>query len=430
MKKTLVALASAGMLIVGALPAFGQGGVNASISGVGNGQTVQGSITITGSGSASTGVDTITISVNNSALKSQSWGGIQQNASTSVTWNTNGYANGDYTVKVTATSNGGSSNSATARVLVDNAPSTPSGLYTSHSDGVVTFGWSRNPESDVYAYRVSRDGTFLTETAATSITDQPGPGDHSYSVTAVRRSPTNGNGKTGGTATTAINVPNPPPASSGDPGTGAPGYGTGGSNSGSGSYGNPNAGNYGNPNAGNGSGGGRQYGYNGGKGDKNGNAPGGVSGYGSFFAGGPSLAGIGLPNNLTLPGSRLTGYTPGASGQAIEDGTFEENLPYDLSDGQGEAELLGETGGLNVAARRTSFLIPPDGLRWIAAGLWFIVAAALLKFLERIVAKREEEEAAALTAAPEPDAEAEDAGAEQRAITPKIKLLRRKDDAA
>lgn len=431
MKKISIAFASLLILLVAALPAAAQGGVSASISGVGNGQAIQGTVTITGSASASTGVESISISVGGTVLKQQSWGGVQQNQSISVSWNTNQYNNGDYTVKVSATSNGGGSDSATARVLVDNAPSTPSGVNATHNEGTVTVSWNRNPESDVYAYRVSRNGSFLTETGGTSITDQPGPGTYNYSVTAVRYSPTNGSGKTGGSSSTNINVPTPPPPSSGGGTSGGgtvPGYGNGGSSSGgnSGNFGNPNAGGFGN--TGSGSGGGRGgYGYNGGKGDKNGNAPGGVAGYGGSFAGGRSLAGIGLPNNLTLPGSRLKGYAPPAPLQA-DDGTYEENLPYDLSQG-GNAELLGEEGlGSNIAARRTSFLIPPDGLRWIAAGLWFIVTAALLKFLERLVAKREEEEAlAAVATTAESDGEQED---EAKAFTPKLKLVRRKDNAA
>lgn len=415
MRKSLIALASGAFLLLGALPAFAQGGISASLSGVASGQAVQGPVTLVGSASASTGVESITISVNNGQLKKQTYGGIQQNPSTSVGWNTTGYNNGDYTVKVTAVSNGGGSAFDSARVLVDNAPSTPSGLYTTHSDGVVTFGWNTNPESDVYAYRVSRDGNFLIETSGTSITDRPGPGDHLYTVTAVRHSPTSSSGRTGGTASTSLNVPTPPPASSGDTGGSTPdGYGDSGGSTGG--YGNTGSG-------GNGSKGGKNtgFGYNGGK-----DGPGGTpSGYGSFYTGGRSLPGIGLPGNLTLPGGRLTGYAP-SEAPATGDDTFQEALPYDLSDGATGAELLGE-GGPNVAARRTSFLIPPDGLRWVAAGLWFIVTAALLKFLERIVAKREESEAAAAAAEVTEDA-GKDPSDDPKSVTPKIRF--RKDTAA
>lgn len=404
MRKSLIALVCGTLLGVGALPALAQTGVSASLGGVASGQVIQGTVTLTGSATASTGIESITITVNNVQLKRENFGGLQQSRSTSVGWNTTGYNNGDYTLKVTAVGNGGGSGTDSKRVLVDNPPSTPTGLYSSYGDGVVTVGWNRNPESDVYAYRVTRNGTFLIETSATSITDQPGAGDHTYTVTAVRRSPTSGNGKTGGTSSTGINVPSAPQGSTGDTGSGTAGDGTGtagGSGSGSGGGGNGGAGS-----------GRNSGGSNSGNGKKGGTGPGGApAGYGSFFTGGRNLSGIGLPSNLTLPGGRLDGYAP-SEGSSEADGTFEETLPYDLSGGEPSAELLGETAP-NVAARRTSFLIPPDGLRWVAAGLWFLVAAALLKFLERIVATREAAEAAS---------EQQDEDVE--AITPRVRFRR------
>ena len=366
MRKLATTLACGAILLLGALPANAQTGVVAKLSGVANGQTVSGSVTITGSASATTGVDTIKILINNSTVKSQSYGGVQQNASTSFGWNTDSYNNGEYNVKVTATSKGGGNDSASARVLIDNAPATVTGLVASQSDGTVTLGWNPNPESDLIGYRVTRDGNYLGQTSATSMTDRPGSGDHSYSVVAVRQSPTQSEGKTGGAASTSVNVP---AAAASDGGSSGSGSGAGSGKAGS-------VPGYG------GSGGGQK-----GSKDSRGNS-GAPAGYGgSFTIGGKSLSGIGLPSNLTLPGPRLN---PGSGNIAgTSDDVFEETLPYDLDERNGQLRTE-SLGGDNIAARSPWRVIPPDGLRWVAAGLWFLVTAALLRFLERKVAEREE----------------------------------------
>lgn len=407
MRKTLLVLVTGSVLVLGAaLPAGAQTGTSATLSGAANGQAVQGSLGLTASGSSSTGIKKLTLTINNNTVKSQDYGGVAQSQSFSFTWNTSAYANGDYTVKVIAESNGGNATDS-KRLLVDNAPSTPTGVTASVADGVVNVTWNANPEPDILGYRVTRDGTSLGQVGGTSLTDQPSPGDHSYSVTAVRRSPTQGE-RAGGSSSTSINVPVPPPPPS-DGSTGEPteGYGDG-SDSGSDGFGSS------------GGDGGSVPGYGGSKGGKkNGTGSGGYGGGGSgglpgtygYSGGARFLSGIGLPGNLTLPGSRYG--TAGGNG-AVFDETFEENLPYDLDPGSA-TELGNENFPRNIAARSSSGFIPPDGLRWVAAGLWFIVAAALLKLLETIVAKREAEEAALAAAGDTPGPAAE------AAITPEPK---------
>lgn len=373
MRKLLPALLSGAIVTIGALPAAAVADVNAKLSGISNGQTVTGSVGVKGSASATTGVDKISISISGSIVKSESFQGVQSNASTTHTWNTSFYTNGEYIVKVTATSKAGGSDSASARVLVDNAPAAVTGLSASRDGGTVTLTWSPNPEADLIGYRVSRDGTSLGQTSETSMIDQPGGGTHSYKVAAVRRSPTQPEGRTGAADSTSINVPGPS------------GGGGSGSASGGGSNGSSVPG----------------YGKTGAeKGSSNPSGPGGSSGApgygGGFTVGGKSLSGIGLPNNLTLPGPR---FTPGSGTIAApDDEIFSEELPYDLQAGRNGQLQTERTGGDNIAAISDATLIPPDGLRWVAAGLWLLVTAGLLKFLERIVAARE---AAISTATPE-----------------------------
>jgi hypothetical protein len=376
MRKLLPALLSGAIVLIGALPAAALADVNAKLSGISNGQTVTGSVTVKGSASATTGVDKISISISGSIVKTQNFQGIQPNASTTHSWNTSFYTNGEYIVKVTAASKAGGTDSDSARALVDNAPAPVTGMSGSHNGGTVTLSWNPNSEADLIGYRVSRGGTSLGQTSETSITDQPGGGTHSYSVVAVRRSPTQPDGKTGGADSTSVTVPE---AAAGNGSGSGSGGGSGGGSNGSSVPGY-----------------GQTSGKKGSSGSSGSGGPSGAPGYGGgFTVGGKSLSGIGLPNNLTLPGPRLT---PGSGSIAApNDETFSEELPYDLQNGRDGQLQTERPGGNNVAALSDSTLIPPDGLRWVAAGLWLLVTAALLKFLERRVAARE----AAASAAPE-----------------------------
>jgi hypothetical protein len=82
-------------------------------------------------------------------------------------------------------------------------------------------------------------------------------------------------------------------------------------------------------------------------------------------------------------------------------GSFEENLPYNLEGGFEVEEALGSPR--RVAALSPYRAIPPDGLRWVAAGLWLIVTAAFLKALERLITQKELAAAAALAAREVPE---------------------------
>jgi hypothetical protein len=397
MRRLLVALSASALLLAAASPALAQTGVSAGLSGVSNGQTITGGVTLRGSASAAAGVKSLTILINNSPVKSASYDDVQSNASIDYGWSTGGGRNGEYLIKVRATGNGGSSDEKTARVYVDNAPSTPSGVSASQTDGVVTVSWSANPEPDIIAYRVERDGgsgwATAGQTSSTSLMESPGPGNFSYRVTALRSSPSTSGGKPSSpSGSAAVTVPQPPPTSAGSDGTGSSGgAGTGSSGggiAGSGSGGGNSGGGGGVPGYGDNSASGRG-GKNGGAGGPGSNGGGGVPlGYGgTFTAGGRSLGSIGLPGTLSLPGRPGSRVLSSTAAPAAGDGTFEEALPYDL-DVPGSSRL--DNGGFGIAAISEDWsIIPPDGLRWVAAGLLFMVAAAALKFLERRVAASE-----------------------------------------
>lgn len=411
LKKILVPIAACTVLILGALPAVAQAGVSASINGISSGQTITGCTNVRGNGSASSGVKKLEIFINGGSVKSNSWSGIQSDQTLDYNWCTNGGRNGEYSVKVVATAQAGSSAEATIRVKVDNAPAAPTGVAASQTDGVVQVSWNGNSESDLIGYRVERDSgsgwNSLGQTSSTTLSDSPGAGDHSYRVVALRNSPSSSGGKASSpSGAVSVNVPQPPPPSS-DGGTGG---GTG-SKTGSGSGGNGAGGNsvpgYGDSGSGK-HGGGKKFSNKNGGSPAPGFAP---QGGGSFTVGGKTLGGIGLPGALSLPGGRGLPDLPSVNNgsASISDGTFEETLPYDLDDAAG-LEFLGEGNPGNVAAVSTSWsVVPPDGLRWVAAGLWFLVTAALLRFLERRLAKRELLELAGETATGTERSEDEDA---------------------
>lgn len=61
----------------------------------------------------------------------------------------------------------------------------------------------------------------------------------------------------------------------------------------------------------------------------------------------------------------------------MEWGTFTKNLPYEV--GTPDAKFV--AGPTNVAARSPARIIPPDGLRWVAAGALLVVIASFLRLL-------------------------------------------------
>jgi hypothetical protein len=351
---------------------------------------VSNTVTVRCQGSGNSGVAKVELFINGSSVAKHSPGGIEQTADTSYNWTTNGLRNGGYTLRCSATENSGSADSQTINVTVDNAPSSPTGVNASASGNQVYVSWNSNPEPDITGYRLERDsgGGFgeVATIGGTSYTDSPGPGNHSYRVIAIRNSSVSG-GKASDPSGPASAYIEPPP----DPGPGESGPGEtpgGGATPGTGGGG---------PGGGGGAGGGSGSGG----GTSNGGAFGklirGNSGSADpFVVKGKRVAQAGLPtfSSLSLPGVQR----PPSLARATADfdwGTFDEELPYSVDPETGQPKMFDEQFGSNIAARSPARIIPPDGLRWVAVGILFVVTALLLRVLAARLAGNEEQAAGA-----------------------------------
>ncbi|MFP5297716.1 MAG: Ig-like domain-containing protein [Actinomycetota bacterium] len=388
-KKLFVAAVAATALASFAAPALAQTGGNTSLSGVSNGAVIAGTVTLRGVATANAGsnVRHLEISIDGTRVASQDYDGVKESAAIDYTWNTRNGKNAEYAVKVYATFSGGGSSTSTANVKVANDPATPTGVSAKFDGNNIIVSWNPNPEPDIIGYRVERDGNPIGTAYNTSLADNPGAGTYSYRVIAIRYSPV-GDKTSAPSASVSATVP----ASSGGSGSSSGGgYYQGDSDSG-GYYsgGGSNSGGY---YAGNGKNSGSGVaGYNGGKKNggsakKNRKGGGGGNPWGGFsYTGSRMIGSLGIPN-LTLPGSR--GALSPSAQDGLDWGDYDPTLPYDLSGQQGGAFPEEFLGGRGLAAMNEYTIIPPDSLRWVAAGIWFIVAAALLKFVERRLATAE-----------------------------------------
>lgn len=354
------------LLVVGAMtvallptPAFG---ASAKIPNLSSGAVVSDTITVRCQGSGSSGIAKVELFINGSSVAKNAPSGLQQSAETSYNWTTNGLKNGGYTIRCAATENSGASDSQTITVTVDNAPSAPTGVTAATSGNQVTVSWNANPEPDITGYRVERDsgGGFseLATVNGTSHTDSPGPGNHSYRVVAIRNSSVSGGKPSAPSGSVGAYIEPPPNAGPGDPSGG--GTAGGGGNSGGGSGG-----------GGGGKGGAFDRFVRGGSGSKS-----------PFVVKGKRIAQSGLPSfgSLSLPGLRRPPDLPRAT-RGVDWGTFDEELPYSVSPNTGQAKMFDERFGSNIAARSPARIIPPDGLRWVAIGILFVVTALLLRLV-------------------------------------------------
>ena len=361
MKRLLVSLFVAA-LAVPVTPAFAQeGGISASVNSPANGAVVQGSVSVSASAESGDGISEMRLVIAGATVSSSQPG--RNSSSLSYVWNTNylpgggASRNGDYSISVVATSSSGDTTSHEIIALVDNAPTVPSGLSASSNGSTITVNWAPNPEPDITGYRVERNsgGGFsaVGTTSSTSFYDAVGDKQtHSYRVIALRSSPTAGTKASAPSGSVSV-------AAGGSSTSGETETGSTGSEGSSGS-----------------SGGGIPDLPGGGNGNGNGNGNGKDGGL-DFFdfpilptsISLPSLAGLApLPN---LPPADQFGATE------LEWGSYEEELPYDLS--AGAPQWIGG-GTRNVAARAPDRFIPPDGLRWVAAGILLLMTASLLRF--------------------------------------------------
>jgi hypothetical protein len=353
MKKLALALAATSLVLTAA-PAWA-GNVSASMISPGNGQSVSGTTTVKGQAQSPDGLKSVTLVV--AGVEVAGYDPSGNTAEVSYIWDTKYLpksgslsSNGDYSAYVRAISDAGEESIDEIIILVDNAPTVPRGVSTSVSGSTVTVSWQANPEPDIQGYRVERSsggGFGLVSTVqGTSMQDNPGGGNYTYRVSAVRSSPTSGS-RTSVPSSTARAFVNGPPSSTADGGTG------GGCCSSSGGTTFPSSG----------------------------SNVAGISGRGK---GGLKNSGDpknpwadGLPDfGLSLPGiSGLMGIPQLPVANTLEWGEYEAELPYDYS--QTGGQVPGEVP--NVAFRSPDRIIPPDGLRWLAAGLLLLVGASMTR---------------------------------------------------
>ena len=336
------------MLVVaaptGALAAPGDA-VELELAGIQRGSVVEGTVSFKVLASSAAGIKKVELWVEDTMVDTIEPSGIKQRVELPYEWVTNFYegsselaANGNYEIKARAIANGGADKTLAATVIVDNAPATPTALQVAAIDDGASLAWAANPEPDILGYQIERgDGTtfeIVGETAETYYDDLVEPGDYVYRVVAVRNSTARTTGRPSSPSEpVSISVVAP-------------------STTGSGTKGGTHA---------LGSVGGRKT------------APRG------FKVRESSFAPRGLPSGIALPGAVGLPDLPAA--EAVEWGTYEERLPYELPDGgvQLSASMPTDDDGFLSWS-----VVPPDGLRWVAGGLLLLALAALL----RLVAKR------------------------------------------
>jgi hypothetical protein len=233
---------------------------------------------------------------------------------------------------VHAVATGGADDQSSIEVETNNPPVTPAGVSVRATDDGVGLTWSANPEPDLIEYVVERDSgsgyVVVGEVESNKFAEDLVAGHYAYRVTAVRSSPVDADG--------ISSVPSEPAAftiassaAGGDAAVtkleGSHPLGRGG--------GLP----------------------------RNGRSASGLAAL---------LGGSALPSAGKLPA------IPSSAG--IPWGTYNPELPY------GDDDAAAAPPGLRsrpVSASGPLSVIPPDGLRWVAAGLLLLVVAGLSQVL-------------------------------------------------
>jgi hypothetical protein len=279
------------------------------------------------------GVKRIEISIDSFGITSKEPNDYQQEATAEYTWDTNEaldssaiVPNGNHTIAVHAVATGGADDRTSIEVETNNPPVAPDGLTVAATTSGVNLTWAANPEPDLIGYVVERDSGsgFMTvgDVESNEFSETLVAGRYAYRVTAVRSSPASADGIVSPPSTVvSITV-----ASSGSGGS-APVTRLRGSHS-------------------LGRGGGLPR-----------------EGRASSLA--ALLGGNALPSAGRLPA------IPSPAG--IPWGSYEPQLPYsDVS-----AAVPPGIRSKVASASGPFSIVPPDGLRWIAAGLLLIVCAGL-----------------------------------------------------
>lgn len=315
--------------------------VSVNIAGLQRGAVIEGTVPFEVEATSAAGIRRLDVFVGDATVQTVTPDNVRQKVTarhdwiTSLAEGTSDVApNGEYVVRAKAVANGGANKELIVRVIVDNPAATPSGLAAASSGGSVQLEWLPNPEPDILGYEIQRgDGTtFATvaQTADTFFEERVGSGTYSYRVVAVRHSAARSTGRPS------------PPSDPVDITIAAAGSGPGMK---SGAQGGGSLG---------------------------------PRGRGSKVKD-PSFAPRGLPGSVALPGRVGSVGLPDLPDPAVEWGTYEKELPYELPE-----------GGIPLSADaepRSSapWKLPPDAMRWIGAGaLLLLIAGGLLVIARRV----------------------------------------------
>jgi len=349
--------------IAAAAPAYAQTGPSAAVTAPGDGEVVEGTVTVRGRGSAAAGVRSVKLFIEGTHVATKEPSDLRQDVDIDYTWNTasvlggSGIArNGWFQIKVAVVANGGGSTEATRNIRVNNPAATPTGLSVVTHEQKVNLSWNANPEPDIQAYQVEADGgsgfVSVGRTPVTNLSYEASPGTYTWRVVALRSSPADENGRASAPSATVSATVKAPPVAEGSEGSGS------GSGGGAKVVGNK-----------------KIFG-----GATNKEARETLRDTARRFAsGGLSSAAI------SLPGAAIG--LPSLPDTELEWGTYEEKLPYNLP-AKNPGALAAEP--VQLAARSTTHILPQDALQWVAAGLLLMVTAGLLQFLAQRAEEKEQ----------------------------------------
>ncbi len=195
-------------LVVTALvapPASAQKVTEVKLLGINDGAVLHGATPLRAQASAASGIKQLRIEIDGYDAAVKQPEGLQQKAETSFDWDTtreigsSAFArNGQYEIRAFASANSGGSDQVAIEVLVDNPAIAPSGLTAEVDGQAVSLRWDSNPEPDILGYVIERDSgqgpEFASRTSSTAYFEEVGPGDHAYTVKAIRSSAVSSDG--------------------------------------------------------------------------------------------------------------------------------------------------------------------------------------------------------------------------------------------
>lgn len=345
MKRLLILVFTLGLMAPGLALAAPGDTVTVGFKGLQRGSIVEGTVAFEVEASSAPGIKKLELFVGDTIVTTVEPNGVKQKITARHDWITSlvedssePASNGEYALRARAVANGGASKEALVRVIVDNPASVPTGLTATPGSGAVALRWDPNPEPDILGYEIQRgDGTSFVgigQTSDTFFEDRVEGGTHSYRVVAVRNSAARSSGRPS-FPTESVEVTVAAAAGRAEKGSGGASRAIA--------------------------------------------APGSRG----FKVNDSSFAPRGLPGGVSLPGDVGQSGLPDLPDAAVEWGSFDKKLPYELPEGG-----IPLSASDDVPSDPAWKVIPSDGMRWIGIGALLLLAAAGL----RVAAKRIEVE--------------------------------------